>query len=105
MPKSVLQSNWYYGSFDMDKISERAKTYINFYNELETHLYDQVPTGSNHSNDLNMEATVAYCKNVIDPARLLGFMTAPWRPTLPVCFETLKEAIFQVMTARDYYYF
>lgn len=103
MPKSVLQSNWYYGSFDTDKISDRAKKYINFYNELEAHGYDQVPTGSNHSNDLNMEATVAYCKNAIDTDRLAGFMTAPWRPTLPVCFETLKEAISQIMTARNNY--
>ena len=89
----------------MDKIRDRTKIYIDFYNELEAHGYDQVPTGSNHTNDLNMEATVAYCKNAIDPARLAGFMTAPWRPTLPVCFETLKQAIFQVMTARNNYYY
>jgi len=91
MPKSVLQSNWYYGSeFDEDKIS------VKLYNQLDAAGYDQVPTGSNHSNDKNMEITVDYCKKVIDPSRLMGFMTAPWRPTLPSCIERHTKAIAQI---------
>ena len=97
MPKSVLQSNWYYGSsFDKDKLGEPTKTYIDLYDKLEAHGYDQVPTGSNHSNNVNMEATVDYCKKVIDPARLAGFMTAPWRPTMPYCLTYQQEAIKQI---------
>jgi len=83
MPKSVLQSNWYYGSgFDLNTLKEPAKTYVKLYNDLETYGYEQVPTGSNHSNAENFELTVDYCKKVIDPSRLFGFMMAPWRPTL-----------------------
>ena len=97
MPKSVLQSNWYYGEhFDLEKLSESAGVRVKTYADLEKHGYDQVPTGSNHGNDLNMEATVDYCKNVIDSSRLLGFMTAPWRPTLAPCLDTHKEAIDQL---------
>jgi hypothetical protein len=97
MPKSVLQSNWYYGaSLDMKSLKESAQTYVGLYNDLEEHGYDQVPTGSNHSNEVNMEATVDYCKKVIDPSRLFGFMTAPWRPTLPECLDRHKEAIAQM---------
>ena len=101
MPKSVLQSNWYYGSgFDLGKLEEPSKSYVKLYNDLEEHGYDQVPTGSNHSNDVNMEATVDYCKKIIDPSRLYGFMTAPWRPTLRPCLDKHMEAIAQIGRAR-----
>jgi hypothetical protein len=103
MPKSVLQSNWYYGSrFDWEAKEEPAekypqwRTYVKMYNDMEAHGYDQVPTGSNHGNDQNMEATVDYCKKVVDPSRLSGFMTAPWRPTLAPCLDRHKEAIAQI---------
>lgn len=97
MPKSVLQSNWYYGaSFDFEKLPESAGVRVKTYGDLEKHGYDQVPTGSNHSVDINMEGTVDYCKKVINESRLFGFMTAPWRPTLAPCLDTHKEAIDQV---------
>ncbi len=97
MPKSVLQSNWYYGSgFDLNSLEGSAKTYVKLYNDLENYGFDQIPTGSNHSNDQNMEATVDYCKKVIDPSRLYGFMTAPWRPTLAPCLDRHISAISQV---------
>jgi hypothetical protein len=103
MPKSVLQSNWYYGKrWDWRAQEEpgekypRWRTYVKTYIDLEAHGYEQIPTGSNHGNPENMEATVDFCKEVIDPARLLGFMTAPWRPTMAVCLDHHKEAIAQV---------
>jgi len=100
MPKSVLQSNWYYGSgFDLNTLTEPNKTYVKLYNDLEAYGYDQVPTGSNHSNPDNFGFTVDYCKKIIDPGRLYGFMTAPWRPTLAPCIDRHKEAIDQVAKA------
>ncbi len=100
MPKSVLQSNWYYGArFDVEQLSENNQTYIRLYDKLEQFGYDQVPTGSNHSNDENMEGTVDYCKKVIDSSRLKGFMTAPWRPIHPACLEQHQNAIKQLQRA------
>ncbi len=105
MPKSVLQSNWYYGTnFNLNSIKEQTKTKelysedhaYELYNVLEEKGYDQVPTGSNHSNNTNMEMTVEYCKKIINPSRLYGFMTAPWRPTLAPCLDKHKEAIDQM---------
>lgn len=97
MPKTVLQSSWYYGSeFDLDLLTGRPQTAVKFYADLEKYGYDQVPTGSNHSNPVNFGKTVAYCRDVIDPSRLLGFITAPWRPTLAPCLETHKAAVDQV---------
>lgn len=94
MPKSVLQSNWYYDTKfgpDVDMVK--------YYNELEKQGYDQIPTGSNHSNPDNFGLMVDYCSKVIDPGRLSGYMTAPWRPTLSPCADRHKEAIDQVAHA------
>ncbi|BBD46284.1 Hypothetical protein PEIBARAKI_6277 [Petrimonas sp. IBARAKI] len=104
MPKSVLQSNWYYGAgFDLTQLKEPTKSYVKFYNDLENYGYDQVPTGSNWSNNTNMEDTVDYCKKIIDPSRLLGFMTAPWLPTLSTCMVEHIEAVNQIhRSIRNY---
>ena len=101
MPKSVLQSNWYYGvNFNAPlKDGQKPNESIQMYNDLEAHGYDQVPAGSNHSFPENFELTVDYCKKVIDPSRLSGFMTAPWRPTLEPCLDRHKESIRQVARA------
>ena len=91
MPKSVLQSNWYYG----EKFGEDVN-YVKAYHDLEEHGYDQIPTGSNWSNNVNFEKTVAYCADVIKPPRLLGFLTAPWKPTLEECRDHHLRAVEQV---------
>ncbi len=95
MPKSVLQSNWYYGeSFDLSKMENaakntaasafakdyiRAKSYI----DLEKHGYDQVPTGSFHDNNTkSIGNTVRFCKEHVAGNRLLGFLQTYWKPTI-----------------------
>ena len=88
MPKSVLQSNWYYG---MDFNPEL--NHIKAYHSLDSHGYDQIPTGSNWSVAESFEATVEYCKKVISPERLLGFLQTPWKPTL----NELRDHHFQAI--------
>jgi len=83
MPKSVLQSNWYYGAgFENFAEGDPQKTYVQAYDLLEEHGYDQLPTGSNWSTPGNVPGTVEYCMQRIAPERLKGFMTAPWHITL-----------------------
>ena len=77
MPKRVLQSNWYYGASFSKKLD-----YVKAYVDLEKHGYDQVPTGSNWSNDVNFQRTVSFSKRNIAAKRLKGFLHAPWHPTL-----------------------
>ena len=97
MPKSVLQSNWYYGSkFGDFQNDEKSKTRVQAYLDLEAHGYDQVPTGSNYENDTNMEATVDFCSAHIAPERLKGFLMAPWHPTLATSREHHLGAIEQL---------
>ncbi len=112
MPKSVVQSNWYYeDEFDLNKIDDKAafaqhlnKTCVQFYKDLEYYGYDQIPTGSNWNFDSNMEGTVKFCQKNIDPARLLGFMTAPWLPTLDICLNKQIDAIRQIEHAKKKFY-
>ncbi len=95
MPKTVLQSNWYYSEeFDLND------TYVKAYLDLEEHGYDQVPTGSNHSTPMNFEGTVKFSKEHIAPQRLLGFLQTQWRVNLEEMRQRHLDAIDQVAKAK-----
>ncbi len=94
MPKSVVQSNWYYGTeFNKDI------NYVKAYHDLQDHGYDQIPTGSNHSSPENFRMTVEYCKKHIAKEHLLGFLQTPWRATLEDYRSHHIEAVQQVGAA------
>ena len=98
MPKSVMQSNWYYGrDFDIEKMkaagNEQRAAYVKAYEDLDKAGFDQVPAGSNWSCDENFAGTVKYCRKVCSPGRLKGFMMAPWFFTLPEWEKKNLEAI------------
>lgn len=82
MPKSVLQSNWYYQAFRNwnESFASRNRA-IECYELLDRHGYDQIPTGSTWSCIQNLYQTVAHGKEKLSPEHLLGFMTAPWLRT------------------------
>ncbi len=95
-PKSVMQSNWYYGKgFGDEQLKLNPEEFIakggwaphrlavRGYCELERYGYDQIPTGSNWSTPENMQRTVDFCRKHISPERLKGFMTASWKRCLP----------------------
>ncbi|MGQ9630483.1 MAG: Tat pathway signal protein [bacterium] len=88
MPKSVVQSNWYYGEVFSKRIGD-VKAYL----DLEAHGYDQIPTGSNWLNPENFGRTVSYCGKHIAPERLLGFLQTSWKPTLEACRQQHIQAI------------
>ena len=91
MPKSVLQSNWYY-----DVVFNDTVNYVKAYHDLEEHGFDQVPTGSNWSHPDNFGMTVEYCRKIIAPERLKGFLQTPWKPTLEAERKRHVEAVEQV---------
>lgn len=95
MPKSILQSNWYY-----DKTFRKTIGPVKAYLDLEAHGYDQIPTGSNHSHRQNFSDTVRYCQPRIDPTRLHGFLQTVWRPTLPEFARAHTQAINALRDAR-----
>lgn len=85
MPKSVVQSNWYYGTFD-DVSHKHIQSYI----ELNKAGYDQIPTGGYligkwfgaKKPELNIGATAEFCKKNLDDKLLLGFLQTWWGPTI-----------------------
>lgn len=82
MPKSVLQSNWYYRPDVFKPSREKDVHRMNCFDILEEHGFDQVPTGSNCVEFTNMELLGKYSVEHISEERLLGLMQAPWYPTV-----------------------
>jgi hypothetical protein len=86
MPKSVIQSNWYYGN----NFDPKTNRYVDAYLKLNNAGYKQVPTGGyfsgivqkeKHFKD-NMVETVIFCEENLNKDLLLGFMQTNWKPTL-----------------------
>ena len=102
MPKSVLQSNWYYGleAFDLGNAKRRHPEFAEAYMWLDKAGYDQVPTGSNWSTDASMGATVDFACRHIAKERLKGFLAAPWVKTLPQFEKLHEQQIDQVAEAK-----
>ena len=97
MPKSVLQSNWYYGAeFDVTKLAPTVRARVQTYVDLANAGFDQVPTGANWQCDTNFAGTVAFCRAKCPPEHLKGFMMASWQRTIPEELEKGLAAIDQL---------
>ena len=93
MPKSVVQSNWYYDAkFDPRSQGQGVPG-------LEEHGYDQIPTGSNYYNSTNFGALVQECRKSLSPGHLLGFLQTPWKGTLEKHRQRHMEAVEEVAQA------
>ena len=94
MPKSVLQSNWYYRQ-DFGTPGNRPSR-VEAYEWLDKAGFDQVPTGSNCGNDTNFADTVKFCDENCCKERLKGYMMAPWKRTFAIHEEKNMKAIDQL---------
>ncbi|HRE52375.1 MAG TPA: hypothetical protein PK339_13190 [Flavitalea sp.] len=111
MPKSVVQSNWYYGEeFDLNKLEDSRKRQVQAYVDLEAHGYDQIPTGSNDGifysprpNTRSFSNTVEFCSKHISDKRLKGFLQTLWAPTIEKYRPNIMEGIELVGAARKKY--
>ncbi|MDO4571393.1 MAG: twin-arginine translocation signal domain-containing protein [Planctomycetia bacterium] len=92
MPKSVLQSNWYYGN----AFEAPHNVYVQTYLDLDKAGFDQVPTASNWSNNVNFKMTVEFCKENISEQLLKGFLQTPWKFTQSSVRDHHLRAIEQV---------
>jgi len=91
MPRSVLQSNWYYDDL-FDSRAFRWPRVMN-YLDLDRAGFDQVPTCSNFVCDANVKGTVDFCRKNLTPDRVLGFLQTPWRRTVAKSRQKHLEAI------------
>ncbi len=99
MPKSVIQSNWYYReNFDIKDTSVKA------YIDLEKEGYDQIPTASNDQNNpKSIGNTVEFCSQHISDKKLMGFLQTFWMPTIEKYREPIIQAIELTGEARRKY--
>src|SRR5690606_40928180 len=113
MPKSVLQSNWYYGEqFDLSKMDDgsRVKRQVQTYLDLEAHGYDQIPTASNdgifYAHGVNTKSignTVDFCTRHVSDSHLKGFLQTLWVPTIEKYRPNIMEGIALAGEARRKY--
>ena len=101
MPKSVLQSNWYYGaSFEKTGADGKERTHVTAYEWLDKAGFEQVPTGSNFECDTNFTDTVKFCDSRCDRTRIKGYLMAPWTRTFCIHHDKSFAAIAQLEAAR-----
>ena len=106
MPKSVVQSNWYYSpKFNLETVTDGQRKQINAYSDLNREGYDQIPTASFHTNDRpkSIGNTVKYCSEHIDDNHLMGFMQTFWMPTVEQNRERILKGIDLIGEARTNY--
>ena len=104
MPKSVLQSNWFY-----DNMREYPKTEQNYnalraYEVLEKHGYDQIPGFTTWAVNYNAYQTLAHGKEIISPEHLKGYLTIPWVHTRPDEKYRLMNDAYRLYCARKKIY-
>ena len=95
MPKSVLQSNWYYYKLYPDKKPDNSYECPQYeaYRVLEKAGFDQVLTSSTVSYRNNSTLTMQIGKENVAPQRLKGYMTTPWCSTMPgSVYDLLSDA-------------
>lgn len=106
MPKSVLQSNWFYPQFRdwSNTATPHRDRCIACYELLDQHGYDQIPTGSTWNCVQNLYQTVAHGKQKLSLGLLKGFMTAPWMSTRAEDYYALCADADRLYYARKYLY-
>jgi len=97
MPKSVLQSNWYYGLFD-----DNPRVSIDTYALLDQHGYEQIPCCScwDRAGGHNVKQTLAHGKKVLTSDLVRGYMVAPWWATNADNEYQLKHDAHMLYCAR-----
>ncbi len=110
MPKSVVQSNWYYwknvaeiepkADLPRPKDEKRPRyagqnptVELRTFLELDRAGFDQLPSATNWNSRENMYQVAEYCTRRINPDRLLGFLFETWERTAAYksCLDKHRE--------------
>lgn len=91
MPKSVLQSNWWYDLIKKNVDGIYADIRYDAYRILDQAGFEQVPTASTWSKWYNNLQTMQLGRDSLSPERLKGYMTAPWYFTTQKDYYTLMS--------------
>ncbi len=106
MPRDVMQSNWYYGTFKAHRPGSYSDTAQSCYEKLNAMGFEQIPCCSTFDADFyNTFQTVAFGKDRLDPALLKGFVTIPWISYQKRKMQyVMKNDAYQLYLAREEVY-
>jgi hypothetical protein len=102
MPKSVIQSNWYYGGA-FENTSEHHATVLRCYEELDRHGFDQIPAGSVFSHYGKFEGLTRYCTERISSEHFLGMLQTTWEHIDPDWMHVHRAAENSIADAKKWY--
>ena len=78
MPKELVVSNWFYRFVSPNTIAKGEEPErFKLYEDINSWGFDQIPTSSTWSHNLNSKVTMQYCKERASES-VIGYMTAPW---------------------------
>lgn len=104
MPKSVLQSNWWYNAVKRNPDGSFVSPQFNYYEKLEKAGFDQIPTSSAIWARYSNLHTMELCREVVSPERLKGYMTTPWvQTTWDDRYSLFDDAVRFGNARRDVY--
>ena len=105
-PKSIVQSVWYYkGGFDRVKDGDPDggnwywKNRLKAFKLIADGGFDQIPCGSTYFTEDNFPKLVEYARRTIPSGKILGFLMAPWRFSVPGKCETDNIKACEVLAA------
>ena len=105
MPRSVMQSNWFYGYVDKNPDDTYTTRYCEAFRVLEKAGFDQIPAGSCwETNCFNARELMQLGKEEISPEHLKGQMACPWFLTQKIdLYNHLNEAWRFGAALREHY--
>lgn len=102
MPKSVVQSNWYY-SPKFENLEAAAEARLRATDVMDKYGYDQIPTGSVFTDNSNFEKLTKYSVEKIAPERHLGMLQTSWEHLSREWLPTNYEAVDRIAAAKAWY--
>lgn len=104
VPKSVVLSNYHYGSIHVDGEDMYNMPSVKHYKVLEELGYDQIPCASTWVEPTSNLRTMNFAKKYMNDEKLMGFLSAPWHLTIPeMVYGLLHDATCQKLAIEKYY--
>ena len=104
MPKSIVQSNYYYHPFVNVPPSDWRHKWIKAYRTLEEQGFDQIVVPSTWDSNHCSLSTCGFCREHLTSDHFLGIMSASWEATTNRMLYSLYNDAHQLYLGRKEFY-